>query len=222
MPPCSTRSATCSTSSARARVQLTGLAVREQRERHAPATLSRDAPVGTAGDHAGDALLAPVGHPVHLADLLERGGAQPCLLHADEPLRRGAEDHRRLVTPAVRVAVAEGLVVQQRPRSAEHLDDVRVRVEDLLAREQRRGRQEPPVGTHRIVHRQAVALADDEVLLAVAGRRVHGTGTAVERHVLAQDHRHLAIVERVPQREALERGALDARDLGAAASHPHA
>jgi hypothetical protein len=101
----------------RARMQLAGLAMREQRQRHAPAALARDAPVGTAGDHAGDALLAPVGHPVHLADLAQRGLAQAGLLHADEPLRRGAEDHRRLVAPAVRIAVRNGSWCSSAPRS---------------------------------------------------------------------------------------------------------
>ena len=43
----------------RARVQLPRLRVHEQRDRHAPGALARDAPVGPAFDHAGDALLAP-------------------------------------------------------------------------------------------------------------------------------------------------------------------
>ncbi len=98
----------------RARMQFARFLVREQRQRHAPHALARDAPVGTAGDHAVDALLAPARCPLDLADLGERRGAQACLFHADEPLRRRAEDHRRLVAPAVRIAVAERLVMQQR------------------------------------------------------------------------------------------------------------
>jgi len=54
--------------------------------------------------------------------------------------------------------------------------------------EERRGCEEAAVVADRVVHGQAVAASDDEVLLAVTGRGVHGTRTAVERHVLAQDH----------------------------------
>ena len=91
----------------RAWVQFAGFAMREQRERHAPGALARDAPVGAAGDHAVDALLTPGRRPLDLADLGQRGLAQAGLFHADEPLRRGAKDHRRLVPPAVRIAVAD-------------------------------------------------------------------------------------------------------------------
>jgi hypothetical protein len=38
-------------------------------------------------------------------------------VHAHEPLRRGAVDHRALVAPAVRVAVGDGLVAISRPAS---------------------------------------------------------------------------------------------------------
>ena len=84
----------------------------------------RDAPVGTAFDHAGDARLAPVGEPLHVADRGERVAAQAGLFHRDEPLRRGAERDRRLVAPAMRVAVVE-LGREQRAARAQHLDDAR-------------------------------------------------------------------------------------------------
>ena len=139
----------------RARMRLAGRAMREQRERHAPDALARDTPVGTIGDHVADAALAPRGHPFHLADLAQRGLAQACLLHADEPLRRRAEDHRRLVTPAMRIAVLAAF-----PRAAgaallQHRDDVLVRIEHALAFEQRRARDEAPIAADRIVDRRA-------------------------------------------------------------------
>ena len=59
MPPVSTRAATCFDQLLRARMQLAGLVVHEQRDRHAPGALARDAPVRPRLDHAGDALLAP-------------------------------------------------------------------------------------------------------------------------------------------------------------------
>ena len=48
------------------------LRVVERRDRHAPGALARDAPVGPAFDGGLDAALAPVGHPVHAVDLVER------------------------------------------------------------------------------------------------------------------------------------------------------
>ena len=40
------------------------------------------------------------------------------------------------------------------------------------------------------------------------GCRVHGAGARIERHVLAEDHRHLALVERVLETQALQRLAI--------------
>ena len=104
-------------------------------------------------------------------------------------------------------------MVQQCAALLEHGDDVLVGVEDLLAGEQRRRRQEAAVVADGIVDGQPVLLADREVFLAVAGRGVHGAGAAVERDVLAEDDRHDAVVERVLQLQAFERRALDAREL---------
>src|SRR5438105_10329132 len=53
----------------RARMPLAGLPVDEQRNRHAPGPLPRDAPVGPALNHAADALLAPGGRPLDGANV---------------------------------------------------------------------------------------------------------------------------------------------------------
>ena len=213
MPPCSTSAATRSTSAGVSGCSSPVSLCVNSGERHSPGALARDAPVGPALDHAVDALLAPGGRPLDLADLLECRPAQPRLLHADEPLRGCTEDHRGLVTPAMRVAVTAGLVVQQRALLRQHLDHVRIRVEDFLAGEERRRRQEPPVAADRVIDQQAVLAADDEVLLAMARSRVHRARAAVERDVLAEDRRHAAVVERMAQHEALQLGALATRDL---------
>jgi hypothetical protein len=47
-------------------------------------------------------------------------------------------------------------------------------------------------------------LADDEVFLAMRGRGVHGAGTGLERHVVADDHRHVFLDERVLELQVLE------------------
>ena len=46
-----------------------------------------------------------------------------------------------------------------------------------------------------IVDREAVNLAHLKVFLAVAGRRVDSAGTGVYGDVVAEDHRHIPIVE---------------------------
>ena len=86
----------------------------EDDDRHAPDALARDAPVGAAGDHVGDALLAPGGHPLHLLDGFERALAEIVAVHADEPLLGGAEDDRVVAAPAVRIGVRELFEAQQR------------------------------------------------------------------------------------------------------------
>ncbi len=75
---------------------------------------------------------------LHLLDIAQRVGTQSASIHADEPLRRGAEDHRRLVAPAMRIAVANGLVMQQPPALLELLDDRRAALFELEPADQRR------------------------------------------------------------------------------------
>ncbi len=107
-------------------------------------------------------------------------------------------------------------MVQQRTPLAEHLDHARVGVPHLLARKQRRGRQKPAVVADRVIDREPVALAHDEVFLAVARRGVHGARAALERDVLAQYHRDFALVERMAQLQALECGTIRARHFARA------
>src|SRR6202011_6044950 len=92
-----------------ARMPLAAALVHEERNRHSPGALPGDAPVGAILKHAGDALLAPRGCPRHRLDVAQRMRAQLARVHADEPLRGGAEDERCLVPPAMRIAVPVGL-----------------------------------------------------------------------------------------------------------------
>ena len=52
------------------------LLAHEHRDRHAPGALARDHPVGPALDHAGDAVLALIGHPARRLDRGEGAVAQ--------------------------------------------------------------------------------------------------------------------------------------------------
>ena len=105
----------------------------------------------------------------------------------------------------MRVAVVIRLEMHQPPALAQRLDDLRVRIEHRESLEERRARDEAAVVADRVVDRQAVVLADLEVVRAVAGRGVHGAGAGFERHVIAEDDGHFALVERMLEPQALER-----------------
>ncbi len=105
----------------RARMQLAGFLVHEERHRHAPLALTRQRPVRAIRDHAVQALLAPRRKEGGVLDAFQRGFAQRFVdvvvrlhVHAGEPLRGRAVDDRRLVAPAVHVAVRVLLGAQQR------------------------------------------------------------------------------------------------------------
>ena len=76
----------------RSRMQFTGFTMYEKGHRNAPLALARERPVGTVGDHALQACLAPVRIESGLFDTLERRFAQGqgCVVrfdvHAGEPL----------------------------------------------------------------------------------------------------------------------------------------
>ena len=97
------------------------------RNRHAPVTLTADAPVGTLLDHGADAVGGMRRIPLDMfTDLIARGLTKTRLVHGDEPLVGGAEKHRLLAAPAVRIAVRDLLLEHKRTALAEELDDMRV------------------------------------------------------------------------------------------------
>jgi hypothetical protein len=213
----------------RARMQLARVLVQEEGDRHAPAALAADAPVGPVGDHVVQAGFAVLRIEAGLLDRFQRGLAQGlrrlvlgehalALVHADEPLRGGAVDHWRLVAPAVRVAVGDGVGREQAIRVAQRLDDVRHGLPDVLAAEEREVRRVGAVALHRVqdvVVGDAVRDAGVEVVHAVGRRGVDDAGAVVGRRVVGQvDRRQAAIagidvVQRMLELEAAELLALD-------------
>ena len=202
----------------RARMQLARLPVDEERHRHAPLALARQRPVGAVGDHSVQARLPPRGEKARRFDAAERGGAQRLrrfraveprrLVHGDEPLLAGAIDDRRLVAPAVHVAVLDSRVAEQVARLSDLLDDLRVRLPDVHAAEQRQRRIVFPVAHHRredlaVLH--AVAPAGLEVLHAICRRRMHDAGAGIERDVFAEVDRRAPLVEGMLEATVLQR-----------------
>ena len=174
------------------RVDFAPLAVAygvEQGDRRAPAALAGDHPLAAVLDHPRDALLAPGGDPLDGRDRVERAlanvrsrGVEP-----HEPLDGRAEDDGLLAAPAVRVLVRVLVVhADEGARRAEVLDDLRVRVEDLLAPVLLDGRV-PARLVDRREDRQALALARREVVLAVPRRGVDEARARVHGDVVAGD-----------------------------------
>src|SRR5690606_31725076 len=125
------------------RMRFAALAVQEQRDRYAPVALAGNAPVRAVGEHGVQTRLAPRRVKGGGFDGLQRQLAQRRafvalrrFVHADEPLRGRAVDHRRFVTPAVHVAVAGLVRVEQAADFFELLDDLRVGVPDRQAAEE--------------------------------------------------------------------------------------
>ena len=90
---------------------------------------------GRDADHAADAVAAGAGHEIRLGDGLERPLADAVLaVEGDEPLRRGAEDHRLLGAPGMRVAVRELALGDERAHRLAGGVDGLVRLEHVQAR----------------------------------------------------------------------------------------
>ena len=104
--------------------------------------------------------------------------------------------------------MAEALGLDEGAARLEGVHHLVVGGEDMLPGEQRGVWQEAAVPAHRVVHRQAVAVADDVVLQAMAGGGMDGAGAGVQGDMLAQDDRHLPVIEGVLELEPLEGMAL--------------
>ena len=95
------------------------------------------------------------------------------LVHSDEPLRRGAKNHRVLATPAMRIAMVVLFTEQQHAALAHEFHDHIIRIEHTLAGEVLHLRRESPGVVDRAIDLQTVTLADDEVVVTVTRRRVY-------------------------------------------------
>ena len=88
--------------------RLAGLLVDEDGDRHAPGALARDAPVGPRLDHGADAVAALRREPARRVDGRRAPSARRSFVSMrDEPLRRVAEDQRRLGAPGMRIGMDE-------------------------------------------------------------------------------------------------------------------
>ncbi len=174
---------------------LAALLALEHGDGHAPAALTRDAPVRTVGHHGSDAVDGPARVEGHIAlDGIERAPAQAVFLHGNEPLVGGAEDDRGVAAPAMRIAVVDLALGHEGALLAQPVDDDRIRVVGVEA-----GKRAGVGGEHAVVidgheNRDIELHADQVVVLAVAGSGVHATGTGIERDVVAVDDLALQVL----------------------------
>ncbi len=185
-------------------MQGAGLLVDQQGDGHAPGPLARDAPVRAVAHHGLDAGAAPVRGPGDALDLAQGGVPQALPLHADEPLGGGAEDDGGLVAPAVGIAVGEACRLDQGAPGLEGVHDLLVGAEDMLAGEEGGVGQEAAVAAHGVLHPQAVAVADQIIIQAMAGGGVDGAGAGLQGDMLPEDDGHLAVIEGVLELQPLE------------------
>ena len=203
-----------------------GAAADENGDRHAPGALARHDPVGPVLDHAGDAVLAGLRHPLDRLDRMERALPKGValiverLVHGDEPLRRIAEQERRLGTPGMRILVLETSARDQRADFV-HLTDHRLVgaailalvVVDAFAGKERDVGKIGGIRRHRMRHLRRAAglehrLVLDEgvvVVRAMAGRRMHEARSGIVRHVIGGQHRDGEIPIAIRARRAPER-----------------
>ena len=155
-PPFSTRLATCSISSTLRGCGCTCGSCRRTARSARPRCAGARCTSPDGRRPCRDALLAPRRKPVDVVvDRFQRGFAQALLLHADEPLRRRAEHDRRLVAPAMRIAVRDLRAASSTPRSRSRSTMTVVRLPDVLAAEDRVVGQIHAVAADRIEHRFA-------------------------------------------------------------------
>ena len=162
------------------------------RDGHTPVALARDAPVRPALDHRGDAVAGVRGVELDLLELAQGVLAQAGLVHRDEPLAGGAEDDRLLAAPAVRVAVGDVLMQDERAALLEPLDDLGVGVVHVHAGPRAAGPHAVALVEVAVVvdghdHGNVEAHARVVVVHAMAGSRVDDAGAILKRDVVGVD-----------------------------------
>src|SRR5207244_12980195 len=181
---------------------------------HAPEPLARDTPVWAFLGYFVHAVFAPGWKPFYLVNLLERFVSQRLLsamrglVHLDEPVFRGAEDHRIVAAPAVRVAVLVLVVTQQRAAIAEQFHDDRIRGENILAPVFRQPLKIDALVVDRRINLQSIFLPGIKIVGAMSRSRVNDAAALIERDIIGENARHLNGQEGVLKYHPLEIASL--------------
>ena len=103
-------------------------------------------------------------------------------VHRNEPLGRGAKNHRILTAPAMRIAMVVFFTEQEHAPLAHEIDNLRIGFKDIQTGEMLYLSRELAGVINRAINLQAVFLADHEVVMAVSRRSVHAAGAGFARH----------------------------------------
>ena len=167
-----------------ARMQFTRVFVQEEGDRHAPAALTRNAPVRPIGNHVAQTRLAVFWVEVGLIDGIQCQLTQSFVcfvlrehtwtfVHAHKPLRRCTINDRRLVAPAMGVAVSDAVGGHQSIAFTQHLNDAGASFPNVHAAKQRQVFGITAValyGIQDVVVGQTVGHARVKVVHAISGR----------------------------------------------------
>ena len=138
-----------------------------------------------------------MGKPSGGINLFESFGAD--VFDADKELFDGAEDHRRLGTPAVRIGMLVSALASQGSFCLEESDNISVRFEHVFANEIR---QTAFLGVATVVinRREKVKSALHPkmiIVLTMARRNVDAPGAGIQRDKCGGKNRRIAIKKRV-------------------------
>ena len=187
---------------------LTVAAVIENGDRHTPGALARDAPVAPFLHHRLDPIASGCRRPLHVID-----GVQSLLaeaIHRGEPLLRGPEDGWFLGAPVVGIAVAVGLLLQQRSSGLQGVDDRRVGVlENVQSCEGARLVGEGAGFIHRTEHGETILLTGVEVIDPMPRGGMDESRSGFGGDVVTADHdRTGAIQQGVAIHQSRQQGSL--------------
>ena len=189
-------------------MQLARIFVQEEGHRHAPAALTRNAPVRAVGNHVAQTRLAVFWIEVCLIDGIECQLAQSfgrfvcgenakAFVHANKPLRCGTVDDGRFVAPAMWVAVGDAVGGHEPIAFTQHFNDARASFPNVHTAKQGQVFGIAAIalnGVQDVVVGQAVGHTRVEVINAVSGRRVNNTGTVLRTHIVGHINRGEAFV----------------------------
>ena len=187
--------------------------VDEHRDRHAPGTLAREAPVGTLLDHRGQAALAGRRIKSGAAEFGHSRVAKPVRFHRHEPLRGVAIDKRRFGPPAVRIGMDQLADADDTAMLSHDLGDPRVVTKHMHAGENRQVLHDLAVFGHRVGQRDAVLEMGQFIILdTMAGGDMDKACSLVGGDVIGKQHRHVVVIAMAVHRMQRDR-ALDVAAL---------
>ena len=100
--------------------------------------------------------------------------------------------------------MGQARLMHQRPMGLQHIDHLFIGGEYMITGKQLSTLDKTAITSHRIDHRQVVALADDIVFQTMARGGVDGAGTRFQGDMLTDNHRYFTVVEAVLQLQSFK------------------